>query len=105
MVLLGDNLDLPEWSRRFVRSPEFIGGTQPAAVELAWWLAQIEAPCKRYIAGNHGHRLDALLMTDAVPTYGLVPAADRDGAALLSVSRLLGHGGQRAGRGRRRGTT
>jgi len=45
ITLLGDNMDLPDWSDKFTRSPEFYFTTQPAINELAWWLAQLRLAC------------------------------------------------------------
>lgn len=54
IVLLGDNLDLPEWSLKFTRSPEVYWTTQPSLVELAWWYAQLPSGPKIHaIEGNH----------------------------------------------------
>lgn len=56
IVLLGDNLDLPQESK-YPTGPEFFFTTQAAAVELAWWLAQFRDIDQNmpidYIAGNH----------------------------------------------------
>ena len=56
IVLLGDNLDLPQESK-YPTGPEFYFTTQAAAVELSWWLAQLRDIDPDieidYIAGNH----------------------------------------------------
>jgi hypothetical protein len=94
VVFLGDNFDLPDWSKKFVRTPEFYWSTQPAAVELAWVYGKVRFAQPRsdidYILGNHELRLATLLMTDAVAAYDLRAAFELDKAPLLSISRLLG---------------
>ena len=56
IVLLGDNLDLAQESK-YPSGPEFYFTTQAAAVELAWWLAQLRDIDPEieidYISGNH----------------------------------------------------
>lgn len=56
IVLLGDNLDLAQESK-YPTGPEFYFTTQAAAVELAWWLAQLRAIDSEmqidYLEGNH----------------------------------------------------
>jgi len=41
VVLLGDNLDLPEWSDKYVRSPEMYFTTEPAKLEYTHIIGQI----------------------------------------------------------------
>lgn len=93
IVLLGDNLDLPQESK-YPTGPEFYFTTQAAAVELSWWLAQlrqIDPGIKiDYIAGNHDMRAEKVLMQNAVSAYGLRSADDLNGPPLLSVEKLLG---------------
>lgn len=61
-IFLGDMLDLPDWSDKFLHGPEFVDCTQPAMVELAWNIAQVmsvlapygdEQPEADYLSGNH----------------------------------------------------
>ncbi len=93
IVLLGDNLDLPQESK-YPTGPEFFFTTQAAAVELAWWLAQFRAidPYMEidYIAGNHDIRAEKALMMNAVAAYGLKSVEDLNGPPLLSIPKLLG---------------
>ena len=87
IVLLGDNLDLPEWSLKFTRSPEMYWTTQPSIVELGWWLAQLpgEVPI-HYIEGNHEVRLRTTVLERAVAAYDL---RNVYGDVQLSVETLL----------------
>lgn len=90
---LGDVLDLPEWTDRFIRSPEFAHTTQPALLEAHWWLAQVRqvAPCAKLIMyeGNHERRLEAALMTHLDAAYGLRAVDEMNMPQALSVPRLL----------------
>lgn len=56
IVLLGDNLDLPQESK-YPTGSEFYFTTQASAVELSWWLSQfrnLDHSTKiDYLAGNH----------------------------------------------------
>jgi hypothetical protein len=93
IVLLGDNLDLPQESK-YPTGPEFFFTTQAAAVELAWWLAQfrdIDPDMEiDYIAGNHDIRAEKALMMNAISAYGLKSVDDLNGPPLLSIPKLLG---------------
>lgn len=56
VVWLGDVLDLPDWSDKFVRSPEFHWTTQPAVIEAAWWLREFKVATgaeTSILGGNH----------------------------------------------------
>lgn len=94
IVLLGDNLDLPEFSDKFIKSPEFYFTTQAAVAELAWWLAQMRqgSPDAQidYIEGNHDFRFLKTTINHNVASYDLRAADDLEGPALLSIERLLG---------------
>lgn len=93
IVLLGDNLDLAQESK-YPTGPEFYFTTQASAVELAWWLAQLRAIDSEmqidYLEGNHGSRIDKLLMQNAVSAYGLKAADNLEGPPLLSIQNLIG---------------
>lgn len=96
IVLIGDHLDLPEFSDKFIKSPEFYFCVQPAVVELAWWISRLrsENPSAQidYISGNHEKRIITSIINHNIASYDLRPADDLDGPALLSVERLLGLG-------------
>lgn len=55
IIMLGDMLDLPDWSTHFVRSPEFYFTTQPSLDYVASWITELRPYCKEmvYIEGNH----------------------------------------------------
>jgi hypothetical protein len=92
IVIVGDILDLAEWSDKFVRSPDMYNTTQPAIVEAAWFLGQIrqmlpEAPIY-LLEGNHEKRLTTVINKQVPYAFGLRGA--HDGMPVLSVSNLLG---------------
>lgn len=93
IVFLGDLLDLPDWSDKYPRTPEFYFNTQPAIVELAWWLSQFRrsAPDAEidYIEGNHERRMIAALRAHLNAAYSLRPANEIDLPESLSIPRLL----------------
>jgi len=90
---LGDVLDLPEWTDRFIRSPEFAHTTQPALLEAHWWLAQLRLATLRaritLHEGNHERRLEAALVTHLEAAYGLRAVDEMNMPQALSVPRLL----------------
>lgn len=61
VVYIGDNLDLPEASDKFLVTPEMVRTLQPALLELNWMMGSIYAACgadSYWIAGNHDARLE-----------------------------------------------
>lgn len=94
IVFLGDDLDLPDWTTKFSRSPEFYWTTQPALVERAWWLAQYRAACPDarmvWIGGNHEHRVNRFVADNAQAAYNLKTVNDLDGPPVLSIPFLMG---------------
>jgi metallophosphoesterase superfamily enzyme len=93
IVFLGDNMDLADWSDKFVRSPEFYFTTQPAINELAWWLSQFRIVCPFtevfYIEGNHEKRMENSIITHMAAAYHLQPATEKIQLPIMSIPRLL----------------
>lgn len=93
IVFGGDTLDLPDWSDKFLRSPEFYYTTQPAVIEAAWWLGQFRGAAYSadiaVLEGNHDARLEKALMTHLSQVYELRPADEMHLPPSLSVPRLL----------------
>lgn len=93
VVWLGDMTDFPDWSVKYLVSPECVQTTQPTLVELAWICAQVRMinPEMRidWIEGNHEARLEIALKTNSRQAYGLRPADDLYGPPMLSLPRLL----------------
>lgn len=59
IVNLGDTIDLPEWSSKFIVTPEFVETTQPALDEGHRFLARQRSICENVdvLEGNHDDRL------------------------------------------------
>ena len=78
VVLLGDVLDLAEWSR-FEQEPSFAMTTQESLDRCHLWLAEIRAnaPDARivYIEGNHDRRLRKAIVNNAKAAFGLRQAS------------------------------
>lgn len=90
----GDWGDFPDWSDKFVRSPEMYWTTQPTIYEMAWWLGQYTQVCDDstkhiYIEGNHEVRLTRAFMTHAASAWKLSPA-NSNALVIYSMPNLLG---------------
>ena len=92
LILLGDMLDLPDWSDHFVQSPEFAFTTQMSINWFGSWLRQIRPFCGKiiYIEGNHETRLLRGIMTNTVSAFKLKPATLPAAHPLLSIEAMLG---------------
>lgn len=88
VICLGDGLDLPDWSQKFVNSPEMYRTTQPSLLELSWWLGQWGVT--DYIQGNHCERLSRKVLSANKEAYGLKAADETEKPPALSVERLIG---------------
>ncbi len=75
IILLGDLLDLSEWSTRFTPDPDQIMKTQEAFNGLTVWLAKLRtfAPNSTIVAleGNHDLRFKTAIMKLLPQAYGL----------------------------------
>ena len=93
IVVLGDWLDLAEWSTHFARKPEFAQTTQPALAEGAWWLnclRGLTAGPVDFIPGNHENRVNKAIIENMQAAYGLTSLDGIDEAPLLGIDNLLG---------------
>jgi len=92
--LLGDFLDLPMWTDKFARSPEFYWTTQPAILEGHWILRQLRRACPRstidLFMGNHEERISKTLVRHLIEACHLKPADEMDLPPAMSPQRLLG---------------
>jgi hypothetical protein len=90
IILLGDMLDLPEWSDKFMISPEFYWTTQPAVNELYWWIKELRQHTNKmiYIEGNHELRMSKAVVKNIIAAYNLKPANEPTSSS-LTVSTLL----------------
>jgi hypothetical protein len=94
IVLLGDFLDLAEWSTKFPTTPDLRQTTQPTIAELHWQLAQFREACPDarmvYTCGNHDHRAEKMVAERLEPAVDLRFARDpEDADPVLHISRLL----------------
>lgn len=94
IIVLGDFLDMPNWSKKFIRSPEFVNILQASLNEGHWWLRSMReiAPEAKiiYIQGNHEERLPRFQKRSVKAAYGVKPAtATEDDPDLMSVENLL----------------
>jgi hypothetical protein len=75
IIFGGDQLDLPEWTRKFNKGPEFYFTTKPSIIELGWWLSRFmhtapDAPI-RVLEGNHEKRLPKLVNDSLIAAHSL----------------------------------
>jgi hypothetical protein len=92
VTFLGDELDLSEWSSKFVVEPEFMFTSMPAFIELRWWLEQFRGAAPNaaidMLEGNH-NRIRKAIMAHFQAAYDLRPVDELELPASLSVERLL----------------
>lgn len=93
-VWLGDVNDFTMWTDKFVRNPEYYFTVQPALIEAAWVIGQINEDSGKsvVIEGNHDQRPQIAMTTHLLDAYNLRPADNIDAEAVLSVDNLLGLG-------------
>lgn len=88
--IIGDGLDLSEWSSKFNPEPEFYWTTQSALIEAAWWLGQFgHIRKKKYMEGNHEKRMRDLIAVYAKAAYDLRATDELELPPSLSVERLM----------------
>ena len=91
--VIGDVLDMSEWTDRFVRDPEFQWTTQPALEETSWFLAQLRraAPNARIDVhqGNHDKRMEDAIKVHLPAAYQLKAVDELELPPALSIQRLL----------------
>jgi len=94
MDIIGDMLDLAEWSDKYLRSPEMMETTQTALNSAHWWLREFRKALpdtEIYLyEGNHEHRMKKMLIAHLSVAYGLRPADKLDLPPAMSVPNLLG---------------
>jgi hypothetical protein len=93
VVLLGDNLDLPDFSK-YRHHPAFQYTTQKALDYMGSLLAQIRDICGPeteivWLAGNHEERLPNFILDNAKAAFGLKRANAPESWPVLSVPHLL----------------
>lgn len=93
IVFLGDMLDLPDWSDKFVQSQECWWTLQPALLELGWFFAKVRALVPDasiyYLEGNHEQRLPKHVLKYQAQAYNLHRIDNLTGHEVLSIPNLL----------------
>jgi hypothetical protein len=94
IILLGDCLDLPEFSDKFIKSPDFYWTTQSALIELSWFISRLIKAIPNvkvdYLAGNHENRLNKSIINHLISAYGLKPVNNLNAPPAMSIESLLG---------------
>lgn len=89
--VVGDVLDLPDFSDKFLTEPEFRNTLQPALIECHWWLSQLSFLAKTSVhEGNHDVRLERAVIKHLEAMYDVRPADELHLPPSTSVPRLLG---------------
>lgn len=93
IVILGDMLDLTDWSDKYVCSPEMQQETQRSLVEMRHFLERIRNAAPKanivYLEGNHEVRLKTAIIKNTGAAYGLKRVTELDGYPTLSIPSLL----------------
>lgn len=94
IVNLGDTCDFPEWSSKFLVSPEFVNTTQPTLDRTHLFLAEQRANAPRadifLMEGNHDDRLAISITKNAMAALRLRPGGTHpDHWPVLSLPNLL----------------
>ena len=93
IILLGDVVDLSEFSDKFLTEPGFYRTTQSALLETSWYLGQLRMSSPEakmeFIEGNHEYRYARALMTHLQSAYGLRPASEIKLVPSYDLERLL----------------
>lgn len=92
IILLGDMLDLPDWTDKFLITPDLFFTTQPSLLEFHWWLKRMRSLTSRllYLEGNHEVRLQKAITRNLIAACGLKPANHPMGPSAMSIPHLLG---------------
>ena len=93
IIILGDWLDMTNWTKKYTQSQEFKETTNPALQEGQWWLKQLAMTCpdanKEYLLGNHEARVRDSLLNHYGQAYQVKPGGRLDAAPLMSMDAML----------------
>jgi hypothetical protein len=91
IILLGDMLDLPDWSDKFIRTPDLFFTTQPALLELHWWIARLARTKSKitYLEGNHEDRMRRAIVTNTMAAYDIRPVNEPAAPPIVSIENFL----------------
>jgi len=92
IIILGDMLDLPDWSTHFLLRPEFAFTTQASLDFVSSWISEVRPYCKEmiYIEGNHEKRMIDSIVKNTIQAYGIRPANEPEVPPVISIPYLLG---------------
>lgn len=89
IILLGDNLDLPDFSTKYRKTPAFQQTTQQAIDRATILCAQLRANAPQarivWIAGNHEERLQNYIVDNALAAHGIRQGNSPESYPVLSV--------------------
>lgn len=93
IIVLGDLLDLSEFSDSFVTEPWFYRTTQSSLLEATWYLGQLRKSNPQanisILEGNHEKRYNKAMMNHLQSAYGLRPASEIELSPSYDLNRLL----------------
>lgn len=92
VIMLGDNLDLAEWSSKYLVTPDLAFTTQMSMEYLAEWISSWRAYTQEviYLEGNHEKRMRDALVTNLRAACDLHVVGEDVEDPVLSVPYLLG---------------
>ncbi|MDF1513558.1 MAG: hypothetical protein P1S60_07100 [Anaerolineae bacterium] len=92
IILLGDMLDMPMYSDKYIKSPDFYFTTQPALEENFQWFHRLAMTGAKmvYFEGNHELRLTNSTISNTIESYGLRPANHPEAPPAISIESLAG---------------
>ena len=95
IIYNGDFFDLPDWSDKFVSSPDMYFTLQPALLEFAHFHSVLRSISSKsefhYIPGNHCQRLENAMMKNIASAHGLYRVDSNSDTPVLSLKNLLAH--------------
>lgn len=93
IIIVGDVLDLSDWTDKFLRSPELFDTTQPAVDAASRWLTDLVAASPESEAvleeGNHEKRLRDFLIKHMYQAFKLKPTTHIAKEGVMSIPFLL----------------
>ena len=93
IIILGDILDLPEWSSKFVNSSGMKFTTQKAMTALVTWLSELRKVANDaridVLEGNHDVRMKRAIETHFLSAYDIKPSGNIEVKSVYDLPYLL----------------
>jgi hypothetical protein len=93
IIVLGDWLDMTNWTKKYTQSQEFRETTNPALQEGKWWLQNLgeqhPGAEKHYLLGNHEDRVRNSLINHYGQAYNVRPGGRMEEPPLMSIRTML----------------